>query len=126
MRKRAVATAIVLTGAAMMLGVTSVDAAPKKGLTFTVSCPGRPPFQAVLPPGNGAFTPAFAPDGVFIVYRVTGSVTVDGTVVETFDDIKAAPVPDGAATCTFTTTFLDNGAQVVIAGVAQGVTRGPN
>ena len=61
MRKRAVATAIGLTGAAMMLGVTSVDAAPKKGLTVTVSCPGGPPFQVVLAPAMAPSRPRSCP-----------------------------------------------------------------
>jgi hypothetical protein len=111
-------------GAAVMMGVTSVEAAPKNGLTFDVTCPGSAPFQVVTPPGNGAFTPAFGPNGVFIPYRLTGSVTVDGAVVESFDDIKRAPVPSAALTCTFTTTFEDDGSQVSIAGTAVVVLRG--
>ena len=49
---------------------------------------------------------------------MTGTVTVGGQVVEQFDDIKPAPVPSSAITCTFTTTFEDQGATVTIAGTA--------
>ena len=52
---------------------------------------------------------------MFIPYRVTGTVTVGGQVVEQFDDIKHAPAL-GAVTCTFTTTFEDQGARVNMRG----------
>jgi hypothetical protein len=61
---------------------------------------------------------------VFIPYRVTGTVTVDGAIVESFDDVKRAPVPSAAVTCTFSTTFEDEGSQVTIAGTAVVVLRG--
>ena len=126
MRKRAVATVVGLTGAAMMLGVTSAEAAPTKGLTFDVTCPGSGTFEVATPPGNGAFTPAFGPNGVFIPYRLTGETTVDGMVVESFDEIKPAPVPAGAVRCEFSTSFQDEGgSQVEIAGTALVVLRGP-
>ena len=124
MRKRAVATAIGIAGAVMLLGGTGAQAAPKKGLTFDVTCPGRGSFEVVTPPGNGAFTPAFGSNQLFIPYRVTGTVTVDGVVVEEFDDVKRAPVPAGALACTFETSFEDGDAQVVIAGTALVVPRG--
>ena len=67
-------------------------AAPKKGLQFSVTCPGLGTFEVVTPPGNGPFTPAFGPDGCD-PYRITGTVTVNGQVVEEFDDVKPARVP---------------------------------
>jgi hypothetical protein len=88
-----------------------------------VTCPGLGTFDIVTPPGNGACTPAFGPDGVAIPYRVTGTVTVDGQVVEQFDDIKPAPVPSSALMCTFETSFEDQGATVMIAGTAVVVQR---
>lgn len=124
MRKRAIATVVGVSGAMMLLGVTSAEAAPKNGLTFEVTCPGAGPFTIITPPGNGAFTPAFGSNQVFIPYRVTGTVTVDGVVVEEFDDVKPAPVPASAITCTFETMFEDGGAQVRIAGTALVVPRG--
>jgi hypothetical protein len=123
MRKRAVVSAVGLSGAAMLLGVTSAEAAPKNGLTFEVTCPGSAPFTIVTPPGNGAFTPAFGPNHVFIPYEVEGTVTVDGMVVETFDDIKPAPVPAGAVSCAFETSFEDDGSLISITGTALVVPR---
>jgi hypothetical protein len=123
MRKRAVATVVGLSGAAMLLGVTSAEAAPKNGLTFEVTCPGSAPFTIVTPPGNGAFTPAFGANQVFIPYDIEGTVTADGIVVETFHDIKPAPVPSDAVSCTFETSFEDDGSVIVISGTALVVPR---
>ena len=125
MRKRAVATAIGIAGAVVLLGVTGAQAAPKNGLTFDVTCPGRGSFEIVTPPGNGAFTPAIGSNQVFIPYDVQGTVTVDGAVVDEFHDVKRAPVPASAIACTFEASFEDGGAQVVIAGTALVVPRGP-
>ena len=124
MKKRAVATTVGL-GAVMLLGVTSVEAAPKNGLTFEVTCPGSAPFTIVTPPGNGAFTPAFGPNQVFIPYDVEGTVTIDGVVVDEFHDVKRAPVPAGAVSCAFETSFDDGGSLVEIVGTALVVPRGP-
>src|SRR5688500_5213471 len=124
MRKRAVATAIGVSVAVMLLGVTGAQAAPKNGLTFDVACPGHGSFEIVTPPGNGAFTPAFGSNQVFIPYRVTGTVTADGAVVDEFDADKRAPVPATALTCTFEASFEDGGAQIMIAGTALVVPRG--
>ena len=106
------------TAAAVLIAAPMAGAAPKKGLQFSVTCPGLGAFEVVTPPGNGPFTPAFGPNGVFIPYRITGTVTVDGQVVEQFDDVKPAPVPSSALTCTFETTFEDQGAVVTIVGTA--------
>jgi len=118
MRKRAVATAVGLSGAVMLLGVTSAEAAPKMGLAFEVTCPGSDPFTIVTPPGNGAFTPAFGQNRVFIPYDVAGTVTADGVVVEEFHDVKRAPVPAGAVSCAFETSFDDGGTEIAITGTA--------
>jgi hypothetical protein len=117
MRSR-IALAGGLAAASLLLAAPLAGAAPKNGLTFDVTCPGLGSFQVATPPGNGTFTPAFGPNRVFIPYRVTGTATVDGEVVDQFDDIKPAPVPSSAITCTFTTTFEDQGATVTIAGTA--------
>jgi hypothetical protein len=111
------------TAAALLFAAPMAAAAPKRGLQFSVTCPGLGTFEVVTPPGNGPFTPAFGPDGVSIPYRITGTVTVDGQVVEEFDDVKPAPVPSSAITCTFETTFEDQGAIVMIAGTALVVPR---
>jgi hypothetical protein len=110
--------------AALLFAAPMAGAAPKNGLVFSVSCPGLGTFDVVTPPGNGAFTPAFGPNGVAISYRLTGTVTVNGEVVEMFDDIKPARVPSSAVTCTFETTFEDPGGNdVMIAGTALVVLR---
>ena len=111
------------TAAALLFAAPMAGAAPKKGLQFSVTCPGLGTFDVVTPPGNGAFTPAFGPNGVAIPYRITGTVTVNGEVVEAFDDVKPAPVPSCALSCTFETTFEDQGAEVMIAGTAVIVPR---
>jgi hypothetical protein len=119
MTKRiALAIAGGVAAASLLLAAPMADAAPKTGLTFDVTCPGLGSFEVVTPPGNGAFTPAIGLDRVFISYRITGTVSVDGQVVEEFDDIKPAPVPSSAISCTFTTTFDDQGATVTVAGTA--------
>jgi hypothetical protein len=117
-KRRVMALAGGMAVAALLLAAPMADAAPKNGLTFDVTCPGLGSFQVVTPPGNGPFTPAFGADRVFISYRVTGTVSVGGQVVEQFDDIKPAPVPSSAIACTFTTTFEDQGSTVTIAGTA--------
>jgi hypothetical protein len=111
------------TAAALLFAAPMAGAAPENGLQFSVTCPGLGTFEVVTPPGNGAFTPAFGPNGVAIPYRITGTVTVDGQVVEQFDDVKPAPVPSSALTCTFETTFEDQGSVVMIAGTAVVVQR---
>jgi hypothetical protein len=112
------------TAAALLFAAPMAGAAPKNGLQFSVTCPGLDTFDVVTPPGNGTFTPAFGPNGVAISYRLTGTVTVNGEVVDEFDDVKPAPVPANALTCTFTTTFEDPGGnEVMIAGTAVVVQR---
>jgi hypothetical protein len=124
--KKRVATVVVVSSLALLGAVTSAEAAPKKGPTFEVTCPGSAPFTVVTPPGNGAFTPAFGSNQVFIPYDIEGTVTVDGVVVEEFHDVKRAPVPADAISCAFETSFEDGGALVEIAGTAVVVPRGPN
>lgn len=125
MTKRSrIAVAGSVTAAAMLLAAPMATAAPKKGNQFSVTCPELGTFNVVTPRGNGAFTPAFGPQSpVSIPYRITGTVTVDGQVVEEFDDIKPAPVPSSAITCTFEASFEDQGAVVTIAGTAVVVPR---
>jgi hypothetical protein len=125
MGRRTAATVVGVVGAAMVLGVTSVEAAPKNGLTFDVTCPGLGSFVVVTPPGNGAFTPALGSNQIYIPYDVEGTVTVDGLLVDEFHDVKAAPVPAGAISCSFEASFEDGGVQIVIAGTALVVPRGP-
>lgn len=119
-----IAVAGGVAAAAMLLAAPMATAAPKKGNQFSVTCPGLGTFDVVTPPGNGAFTPAFGPQSpVSIPYHITGTVTVNGVVVEEFDDIKPAPVPSSAITCTFEASFVDQGADVTIAGTAVVVPR---
>jgi hypothetical protein len=110
-------------GATLLVGSTAV-AAPTGGPEFTVNCNGDE-FTVVTPPGQGAFTPAFVvgTHQVFIPYRVTGTVTVNGNV-ETFDDVKPAPVPASAVSCTFEATFTEGGQTATVEGTALVVQRG--
>lgn len=124
MRKRAMVAVIGLAGAAMALGVGAVDAAPKKGLAFDVSCPGLGSFTVTTPPGEGSFTPALGSTRVFIPYDVEGTVSIDGEVVEEFHDVKPAPVPASAISCDFSASFEDQGAVIEIEGTALVVPRG--
>ncbi len=125
MTKRSrIAAAGGVAAAAMLLAAPMATAAPKKGNQFSVTCPGLGTFDVVTPPGNGAFTPAFGPQSpVSIPYHITGTVTVNGVIVDEFDDIKPAPVPSSAITCTFEASFEDQGADVTIAGTAVVVPR---
>jgi hypothetical protein len=109
-----------------LVGAAPAGAAPKKGPTFEVTCPGLGTFDVVTPPGNGAFTPAFivGTTQVFIPHEVAGTVTVDGEVVEEFDDVKRAPLPSNAITCTFAAAFEEDGAEIEVSGTAVGVIRG--
>jgi hypothetical protein len=125
-------TRIALAGGAavaavtLMVGVPSAAAAPASGNVFTVTCPGGDPFT-VVSPGGGAFTPAFISGitGVFIPYQITGEVTVDDEVVETINDVKKAPLPANAVTCTFTATFTpEEGVTATVSGTVVGVLRG--
>ena len=119
-----IAVAGGVAAAAMLLAAPLATAAPKKGNQFSVTCPGLGTFNVVTPPGNGAFTPAFGPQSpVSIPYHITGTVTVNGVVVDEFADIKPAPVPSSAITCTFEASFVDQGADVTIAGTAVVVPR---
>jgi hypothetical protein len=121
MTKRVVpAIAAGIAAAALLVAAPTADAAPKKGNVFAVTCPGLGTFDVVTPPGNGAFTPAFSQGRAFIPYRVTGTVTINGEVVDQFDDVKPAPVPSSAITCAFEGSFED----VTIAGTVVVVPRG--
>lgn len=126
MTKRSrIAVAGGVAAAAMLLAAPMAPAAPKKGNQFSVTCPGLGTFNVVTPPGNGAFTPAFGPQApVSIPYRTTGTVTVNGVVVEEFDNVKPAPVPSSAVECTFEASFEDPGGNdVMIVGTALVVPR---
>lgn len=111
--------------AALVVAVPSATAAPTKGGEFTVTCPGEDPFTVVVP-GGGPFTPAFmaGTNQLLIPYEITGEITVGGEVVETFSDVKRAPVPASATTCSFTGTFTEDGTTVTISGTVVGVLRG--
>ena len=113
--------------AAMMVGSPAAVAAPTiPGGTLTVTCPGLGTFDVVTPPADAAFTPAFAAatHQLFIPYAVSGTVTVTGEEPSTFEDIKKAPVPADAITCTFEGTFGEGAFTVTITGTAVVVVRG--
>ena len=114
-----------VVAAAMIVAAPSAGAAPASGNVFMVTCPGATPFTVVTP-GNGAFTPAFieGTQQLLIPYHVTGEVTVDGDVVDSFDDVKQAPIPATAVTCTFEATFTFGDVTATVAGTVIGVLRG--
>ena len=124
-KRRLAIAATAAAAATLMVGPTAL-AAPKTGVVFDVNCPGLGAFEVVTPPNDASFTPAFAVDAhqVFIPYRVTGTVTVDGEVVEEFEDVKPAPVPADAITCTFTATFTEGGQTATVAGTVVVVPQG--
>ena len=92
MHKRAVATVVGLSGAAMLLGVTSAEAAPKNGLTFEVTCPVRGLHDRHASWQRRVHAGVRAGPSLHSIPR-QGTVTVDGAVVEEFHDVKRAPVP---------------------------------
>jgi hypothetical protein len=121
------AAAAAAATAAVVVAAPSAGAAPANGLTFTLSCPAPVGTVTVTTPrGNGAFTPAFiaGTQQLFIPYQVTGEVTVGGEVVDSFNDVKKALTPANAVTCTFTTSFTEDGAAVTINGTVVAVLRG--
>jgi hypothetical protein len=125
MRKRVGPAVIGASAIGLLVAAPNVDAAPKKGTVFDVTCPGLGDMTIVTPPGNGPFTPAFGPNQVFIPYEVTGSITVNGAVVDQFHDVKAAPVPAGALSCAFHAAFDEGSDHVEISGTAVVMPRGP-
>jgi hypothetical protein len=115
--------------ATLMVGSPAAVAAPTiPGGTLTVTCPDLGTFDVVTPPTseNADFTPAFAAatHRLFIPYAVSGTVTVTGEEPSTFEDIKKAPVPADAMTCTFEGTFGEGDFTVTITGTAVVVVRG--
>jgi hypothetical protein len=126
-KARRVGFVAAATAATTVMVASTAVAAPTRGLSFDVTCPAPlGEFVVTTPPGdpNGRFTPAFSANQVFIPYEITGTVTVDGVLVEEINDVKPAPVPADAITCTFETQFEEEGATVVIAGEVVVVQRG--
>jgi hypothetical protein len=116
------ATAALLAGSPPALAAPTVP-----GGILTVTCPGMAPFEVVTTPSSDAasFTPAFAAatNAVFVPYQLSGAiVSSEGTF--TFNDVKAAPVPADAITCTFEGTFGEGEFMVTITGTAVVVQRG--
>jgi len=123
----ALAGAAAAATAAVVVAAPTAGAAPTRGPTFTVTCPAPlGTFTVTTPPSDAAFTPAFI-DGTHqlaIPYSITGEVTVDGVVVETFGDVKNAPTPANAVTCTFTASFTEDGTTATVSGTVVAVLRG--
>ena len=113
--------------AALLVGSPAAAAPTVPGGTLTVTCPDLGTFDVVTPPTaeNASFSPAFtaATHQVFIPYEISGTiVSSEGTF--TFDDVKKAPVPSEAMTCTFEGTFGEGDFMVTITGTAVVVQRG--
>lgn len=115
--------------AAVMVGSPAAVAAPTiPGGTLTVTCPDLGTFEVVTPPSgeSASFTPAFvaATHQVFIPYQISGTITATGEEPLTFNDVKKAPVPADAMTCTFEGTFGEGDFMVTITGTAVVIQRG--
>jgi hypothetical protein len=114
--------------AALMVGSPAAVAAPTiPGGTLTVTCPDLGTFEVVAPPtsDNADFPPAFlaATHQLFIPYQLSGTITAGGETF-TFNDVKKAPLPADAITCTFEGTFGEGDFMVTITGTAVVVQRG--
>ena len=114
--------------AALMVGSPAAVAAPTvPGGTLTLTCPGLVTFDVVTPPTseNADFTPAFvaATHQLFVPYQLSGTITAGGETF-TFNDVKKAPLPADAITCTFNGTFGEGDFMVTITGTAVVVQRG--
>jgi hypothetical protein len=121
-------TATAAVAAGLMVGTPAAVAAPSiPGGTLSVTCPGLGTFDVVTPPTseNADFTPAFnaATHQVFVPYQLSGTITSGGESF-TFQDVKNAPVPAEAITCTFEGTFGEGDFIVTITGTAVVVQRG--
>ena len=120
-----VATAVA---AGLMVGSPVAVAAPTiPGGTLSVTCPGLGTFDVVTPPTgeNADFSPAFstATHQVFVPYQISGTITSsEGSF--TFQDVKKAPVPANAMTCSVEGTFGEGDFPVTITGTAVVVQRG--
>jgi hypothetical protein len=121
-------TATAAVAAGLMVGSPAAVAAPTiPGGTLSVTCPGLGTFDVVTPPtsDNASFSPAFstATHQVFVPYDISGTITSGGDSF-TFHDVKAAPVPATAMTCSFAGTFGEGDFTVTITGTAVVVQRG--
>ena len=121
-------TAVAAVAAGLMAGSPAAVAAPTiPGGTLSVTCPGLGTFDVVTPPTgeNASFSPAFstATHQVFVPYDISGTITSGGESFP-FHDVKKAPVPTNAMTCTFAGTFGEGEFTVTITGTAVVVQRG--
>ena len=125
-RRLAILGGAAAAAATLMVGSPTALAAPTTGVEFTVNCPGLNETIVVGTPGDAPFAPVFIPGThqLFIPYQLTGTVTVDGQVVDEIDDVKNAPVPTDAITCIFEATFAEGDVTVTLAGTAVVVQRG--
>jgi hypothetical protein len=124
--KRRLAIAAAAAAATTLMVGPAALAAPKTGISFSVTCPDLGTFDVVTTPGDAAFPPVFVVDAnqVLIPYEVHGTVTGFPGGPFTFDDIKKAPVPADAMTCTFEGTFTEEGFTATLSGTAVAVLRG--
>jgi hypothetical protein len=109
-----------VAAATLLVAVPSAGAAPSGG-EFTVTCPGEDPFTVTTPSGQ-PFTPAFieGTEQLLIPYRITGEILAPGEEPVPINDVKRAPVPENAITCTFVGNFGD----VTVTGTVVAVVRG--
>jgi hypothetical protein len=119
---RLTAVACAVIGAIALPGVASAAPAPFEGLPFECSDLGS---VILTSPGGAAFTPAFieGTDTLLVPYVV--EITVSSPLgVTTVDATKAAPLPDGAITCTIDHTINFGGVPFTFTGYFLGVVQG--
>jgi hypothetical protein len=123
-RRLAIVCGATVAATTLMVAPTAL-AVPRTGSVFSVSCPGVDAFEVVVP-GGGPFTPAFfvGTHQLLIPYRVMGTATVGGVVVERFNFVKKAPIPADAIECDFEGQFVVDGQLMMVAGTVVGVLRG--
>jgi hypothetical protein len=125
-RRLAILGGAAAAAATLMVGSPTALAAPTTGVEFAVNCPGLGDLTVVGTPGDAPFAPVFIPGThqLFVPYQITGTVTGVPGGPFPIDDIKKAPVPADAITCTFEATFTEDDQTVTLTGTAVVVQRG--
>lgn len=120
-RLAAVASAVV--AALVLPGAASAAPAPFEGLPF--ECAELGSVSLTSPGADTPFTPAFIAGTNTLLVPYVVELTVSSSFgVTTVDATKAAPLPDGAITCTIDFTLHIEGVAYTFAGSVIGVVRG--
>lgn len=118
------AVACAVVAAFALPGAASAAPAPFEGLPFECSDLGSVTLTAPGDPGT-PFTPAFIEGTNTLLVPYVVEITVSSALgVTTVDATKAAPLPDGAITCTIDFTLNLGGVAFTFSGSVIGVVRG--